>query len=311
MGMDERQTKPALGFIGMGHMGSLMAQRLLQAGYLVTVYDRTGEKAQEMARHGATVADYPRDITAHCDFVLSIVTDNRALEAVMHGPEGALAGARAETTFIEMSTVSPSESRHIYEAAKEKGARMIDAAVSGSTPQVKEGSLVIFVGGEQAVYQQCKPILDHLGQAIFYMGGSGMGTTMKMVVNTLLGLGLQAVAEAIALGEKAGLEKNLLLDVLRQTTVVAPAHKAKLENARKQEYPSAFGLALMRKDFSLITRMAAELSVPMPATAAAEQMYAAALARDDDEDYSVMLRFMEELSGLSAANKATTRPGAT
>ncbi len=164
---------------------------------------------------------------------------------------------------------------------------------------------MIFVGGEQETYQQHLPILETLGQHVFYMGAHGMGTTMKMVVNTLLGLEMQAIAEAIALGEKAGLEKNLLLDVLGQTTVIAPAHKGKLDNVRQEHYPLQFALSLMRKDFSLIMREAAELSVSMPATAVAEQMYAAALARGDDEDFSVILQFMRNLSGMEKP-KVTT-----
>jgi len=303
MTINNAQGKPGIGFIGLGHMGTLMVQRLLQAGYPVTVYDRTKEKTAEVARQGAKVADSPRELAANSAVVMSIVTDNHALEAIMHGPDGALAGAGPHTTLIDLSTVSPEESRHIAEAARKKGARMIDAAVSGSTPQVKEGSLVIFVGGEEETYQQCKPILEHLGKSIFYMGGSGAGTTMKMVVNVLLGLGLQAVAEAIALGEKAGLDKQQLIDVLGQTAVIAPTHKAKLANVKNEEYPVTFALSLMRKDFSLILRMAAELSAVMPATAAAEQMYAAALAQGHDEDYSVMIQFMEQLSGLPAENK--------
>ena len=307
MAENSSQDRPSIGFIGLGYMGTLMGQRLQQAGYQITVYDRTREKAQEVARHDMKVANSPRELATACEIVMSIVTDNAALEAIMHGPDGALAGANAHTTFIDLSTVSPQESRHIAQAAHERGAHMIDAAVSGSTPQAKEGSLVIFVGGEQESFQKCQPILQHLGQSVFHMGDHGMGTTMKMVVNTLLGLGLQAVAEAIALGEKAGLDKQQLLDVLGQTTAIAPTHKAKLANASKEEYPVTFALSLMRKDFSLIMRLAADLSVAMPATAAAEQMYAAALAQGHKEDYSVMIQFMEFLSqtgstGHSAIN---------
>ena len=290
------QNKPSIGFIGLGSMGTLMVQRLHQAGYQMTVYDRTREKAQEVAHQDIKVADSPRELAVACDIVMSMVTDNSALEAIMHGPDGALAGANSHTTFVDLSTVSPQESRHIAKIAHERGAHMIDAAVSGSTPQAKEGRLVIFVGGEQESFQKCQPILEHLGQSVFHMGDHGMGTTMKMVVNTLLGLGLQAVAEAIALGEKAGLDKQQLLDVLGQTTAIAPTHKAKLPNVSNEEYPVTFALSLMRKDFSLIMRMAADLSVAMPATAAAEQMYAAALAQGHDEDYSVMIQFMEQLS---------------
>src|SRR5207253_8918756 len=131
-------------------------------------------------------------------------------------------------------------------------AAMIDAAVSGSVPQVDQGSLVIFVGGDQQTYQQCRAILEILGQHIFYMGSSGMGTTMKLVVNTLLGLGMQALAEAIVLGEKAGIQKGLLLDVLGQTTVLTAGQKAKLANVKREQYPTQFALSLQHKDLRLI-----------------------------------------------------------
>jgi len=175
---------------------------------------------------------------------------------------------------------------------------MIDAAVSGSVPQVEQGSLVIFVGGEQETYQQCKPILDVLGTNSFYMGVSGMGTTMKLVVNTLLGLGMQALAEAIALGEKAGVEKGLLLDVLGQTAVLTPGQKSKLENVRREQYPTNFALSLMHKDFRLVLSQAYDLSVSMPATAAAQQMSTAAMAKGMDADFSIMIKFMEDLAAL-------------
>jgi 3-hydroxyisobutyrate dehydrogenase len=182
----------------------------------------------------------------------------------------------AGPAIIDMSTVSPSTSHHLFQAARAKGVAMIAAAVSGSVPQVEQGSLVIFVGGEQETYQQCKPILDILGQSSFYMGASGMGTTMKLVVNTLLGLGMQALAEAIALGEKAGLSKDVLLDVLGQTAVLTSGQKSKLENVRREEYPTQFALSLQHKDLRLILNEADEVSVSMPATAVALQMFTAA-----------------------------------
>lgn len=275
-----------LGFIGMGHMGSHMAARLRGAGYPVTVYDRSKEKSQ---------AESPKGLAEQCEVVLISVTDDAAVEQVMFGADGALAGLRQGSLIIDLSTVSPRSSRRLYEAAREKGASMIDAAVSGSVPQVDQGALVIFVGGDQATYQQCLPILEVLGQQIFYMGSSGMGTSMKLVVNTLLGLGMQALAEAIVLGEKAGLEKNLLLDVLGQTAVMSPSQKSKLQNVKSEQYPTLFALSLMHKDLGLVLRQAADLLVSMPATAAAEQMYSAAQATRRDEDFSVVIQFMEEL----------------
>jgi 3-hydroxyisobutyrate dehydrogenase-like beta-hydroxyacid dehydrogenase len=299
MNMESNTLKPSIGFIGMGHMGSHMAQRLLDAGYQVTVYDRTKEKTQELEQRGAQVAQTPKELAATCQVVIACVTNDEAQHDVMFGPEGALAGVHAGSMMIDLSTVSPDASRRLFQAAKEQGIPMIDAAVSGSVPQVDQGSLVIFVGGEHKTYQECKPIVDVLGQNSFYMGASGMGTTMKLVVNTLLGLGMQALAEAIALGEKAGVEKGLLLDVLGQTAVLTPGQKSKLENVRREQYPTTFALSLMHKDFSLVLSQAYDVSVSMPATAAAQQMYTAAMAKGMDADFSIMIQFMEELAGLS------------
>src|SRR5260221_10859800 len=293
----QEQSKPTVGFIGMGHMGSHMAPRLISAGYHVTVYDRTREKAQAIA--GATVAETPEEAAAHSDVVISIVTNDAALEEVMLGPNGVLAGTHAGSVIIDMSTVSPRTSRRLFQAAREKGVAMIDAAVSGSVPQVEQGSLVIFVGGEQETYQRCQPILDLLGQSSFYMGPSGIGATMKLVVNTLLGLAMQALAEAIALGEKAGREEGLLLDLLGQTTVLTAGQKAKLANVKREQYPTQFALSLQHKELGLILSEAAEIPDCMPPTAVAQQMYTAALAKGMDEDFSIMIKFMEQLAGVS------------
>ena len=293
----QEPSKPAIGFIGLGHMGSHMASRLIQSGYPLTVYDRTREKAQSIK--GTTVAETPKEAAAHSEVVISIVTDDAALEEVMLGPDGALAGTRAGSVIIDMSTVSPQASRRLFQAARAKGVAMLDAAVSGSVPQVEQGSLLIFVGGEHETYERCQPILGILGQSSFYLGSSGMGTTMKLVVNTLLGLGMQALAEAIALGEKAGLEKEVLLDVLGQTAVLTPGQKAKLDNVRRERYPTQFALSLQQKDLRLIMSEANEVSVPMPATVVALQMYTAALAKGMDADFSILIKFMEQLAGVS------------
>ena len=307
MNTESNKLKPSIGFIGMGHMGSHMVQRLLDAGYQVTVYDRTKEKAQELEHRGALVVQTPKELAANCQVVMACVTNDEAQQEVMFGPDGALAGVHAGSMIIDLSTVSPDASRRLFQAAKEQGVSMIDAAVSGSVPQVDQGSLVIFVGGEHQAYQQCKPILDVLGHNSFFMGASGMGTTMKLVVNTLLGLSMQALAEAIALGEKAGVEKGLLLDVLGQTAVLTPGQKSKLDNVKREQYPTNFALSLMHKDFSLVLSQAYDVSVSMPATAAAQQMYAAAMAKGMDADFSIMIQFMEELAGLSTSSEELRR----
>src|SRR5438132_9741007 len=162
MSMEGDHLKPSIGFIGMGHMGSHMAQRLLDAGYQVTVYDRTEEKAQEVGQRGALVAPTPKELAANCQVVMACVTNDEAQHDVMFGTDGALVGVRGGSIIIDLSTVSPDASRRLYQAAKEKGVSMIDAAVSGSVPQVDQGSVVIFVGGEHKTFEQWTPSMSIL-----------------------------------------------------------------------------------------------------------------------------------------------------
>ncbi len=184
-----------VGFIGLGAMGSRMAGRLLAARHDVLVYNRTPERARPLEQGGAKVAPTAKQLAAGVDVVCSSVANDAALEEVMFGPDGALAGARPGAVVIEMSTVSPRTSRRLHEAARSKGVAVLDAPVSGSTVQAEQGQLVIFVGGEEDVYQKCQPILAVLGSKTFYLGPSGAGATMKLCVNTLLGLGVQALAQ--------------------------------------------------------------------------------------------------------------------
>ena len=294
--MTESRDMPGIGFIGMGAMGSRMAQRLLAAGYPLTVYNRTPEKAQPLVAQGARVAASPQTLAASSDIILLSLADDAAVESVFLGRDGIIAAARPGTICVDTSTIAPATSRTIAEAARWNDVAVLDAPVSGSVAQVEAGTLMIFVGGEAATYQRCQPILGQLGTA-FHMGPSGAGTTMKLVANALLGTGMQALAEAIVLGEKAGLDRDRFLDVLGQTAVIAPSHKGKLENARHEDYPIAFALRLMYKDFGLILRTAGELAVPMPVTAAARQICAAEYAHGREEDYSAVISLMEALAG--------------
>jgi 3-hydroxyisobutyrate dehydrogenase-like beta-hydroxyacid dehydrogenase len=294
----ERATKPTIGFIGLGAMGSRIAGRLLAAGYPLGVYNRTQDKTRPLAERGANVYDLPRELARHSDVVLSSMADDVAVEQVLLGADGALAGGRAGTTLIDLSSVHPDTSRTVAAAAQARGVAVLDAAVSGSTSLAEAGNLILFVGGDRAAYERWRPILDVIGRPNFYLGPSGAGSTMKLVVNALLGVGLQAMAEALALGERAGLDKGVLLDVLGQTAVVAPGLRPKLENARKEDYPVTFALRLMWKDFGNIVRLAEERAVPMPATAAAAQASAVEQAKGVAEDFSAMIRTMEELAGV-------------
>jgi len=288
-----------LGFVGLGYMGGRVARRLINAGYPLAVYNRTREKTRALAEQGARVYDSPRELAADADTLLSMLADDAAVEQVMLGPDGILSGARPNSTIIDLSSVHPDTSRRLASAARARNVTVLDASVSGSTPQAEDGSLVIFVGGEHPVYERCRPVLDVIGNHIFYLGPSGAGATMKLVANSLLGAGMQALAEALVLGQRAGLERTTLLDVLEQTAVVTPGQKHKLANVRAGEYPVEFPLRLMYKDLLNVERLAGQRAVPIPAIAAARQMFAVEQVKNREEDFSTILRTMEELAGLN------------
>jgi 3-hydroxyisobutyrate dehydrogenase-like beta-hydroxyacid dehydrogenase len=299
-------ARPRLGFIGLGAMGSRMAGRLLSAGYDLTVFNRQRERTRPLEDLGARVAPTPGAVARDAEVVLVSVADDRATEAVIAGTDGALSAARPGAVVVNTSTVSPALSRRLSEAALLKGVFLLDAPVSGSTPQAEEGQLVIFVGGEPAAYASAREILAVLGRESFYIGPAGSGSTMKLCVNALLGLGIQALAEAFALGMKMGLERDRLLDVLGATVVLSASQRSKLENVRKDAYPPAFPLRLMLKDFGLILDTARSFSVAMPMTVVAQQVCAAEAARQRagsrDEDFSSVVRAMWEMARVQEAS---------
>jgi 3-hydroxyisobutyrate dehydrogenase-like beta-hydroxyacid dehydrogenase len=287
-----------LGFIGLGGMGSRIAERLRRAGHSMTVYDRNAERVEALAKKGAGTARTPAEVAARSEIVLTCVADDAAVEAVLLGPGGALERVLRGALFIDLSTVSPVTSSLLADAVRGKGAAFVDAAMSGSTPQAEEGSLVVFAGGEPVAIERARPILDAIAKTVIHMGQVGAGTTMKLVVNTLLGAGLQILAEALALGEKAGIDRERLAEVLGETAVISPAQRGKLANAVANKFPSTFPVRLMYKDFNLILAHAAVLEVPMPTAAVAAQLCAAQEARGPDEDFSATIRMMRQLAGM-------------
>src|SRR5467141_2090022 len=293
-----------LGFIGLGNMGSRIANRLLNHGYQLTVYDVDPAKTQVIAAQGAAVAENIRELARTADVVLSCLTNDEAVRSVYTEPEGIFAGARSGTVVLEMSTISPESSRELHKLGARRGIEVMDVAISGSTPAAEKGDLTLLVGGNRELFRAAEPIFQAVAKQYFLLGGSGSGTAMKLVVNTLLGVGMQAIAEAVVLGEKAGLDREQLLDVLSKTAVIAPAHAGKLARAAINDYSPQFPLRLMNKDFQLILKAAAQEHLPMPATDAAFYVNADELAQNDEEDFSAVLRRMEEVAGIASFHSA-------
>jgi len=285
-----------LGFIGLGNMGSRIAKRLLDHGYQTTVYDLDAAKAQAIAAQGGVVAKDVLELARTADVLLSCLTNDEVVRNVFEGPEGIFARARTGTIVLEMSTISPETSRELHSLGAQHGVEVMDVAISGSTPAAEAGSLTLLVGGNEEVFRAAEPIFQAVAKQFYLLGGPGSGTTMKLVVNTLLGVGMQAIAEAVVLGEKAGLDRQRLLEVLSKTAVIAPAHVGKLARVATNDYSPQFPLRLMNKDFQLILKEAAQEHVPMPVTEAAFRVNSDELAHSEEEDFSAVLRRMEELA---------------
>src|SRR6202140_4214960 len=294
-----------LGFVGLGNMGSRIAQRLLDHGYQLAIYDLDSSKAESIAAHGGIVARNILELARTADVLLSCLTNDEAVRSVYTGSEGVFAGARPGTIVLEMSTIAPETSRELHKLGAQEGVEVLDVAISGSTPAAEQGILTLLVGGDQDLFNAAQPIFQTIAKQYFLLGGPGSGTAMKLVVNTLLGLGMQAIAEAVVLGEKTGLDRKRRSEVLSQTAVIAPAHVGKLAKAAINDYSPQFPLRLMNKDFQLILTAAAQEQVHMPATEAAFYVNADELANDElaqnnEQDFSAVLRRMEDLAGIAA-----------
>jgi 3-hydroxyisobutyrate dehydrogenase-like beta-hydroxyacid dehydrogenase len=289
-----------LGFVGIGYMGRPIAQRLLEAGFLLTVYDRDRSKAEALIRHGGTVVGSVAELSSSCDVVLSCLPSDEAVLNIHRGAYGALANARRGSLVIDMSTVYPETSQELTRIGSEHGVDVLDVTISGSTPAAEKGELTLFGGGDQECFAAAEPIFRAVARKYFYLGPSGSGATMKLVVNALLGIGMQAIAESVALGEKAGLDRHRLLEVLSYTAVVAPAHLGKLQRAMKGDYSPQFPLRLMNKDFGLIFDLASSLGVRMPATAAAFEINARQSDLGEEQDFSAVILQMEKQAHLGS-----------
>jgi 3-hydroxyisobutyrate dehydrogenase len=292
--------KNKLGFVGVGYMGRPIARRLLEAGFKLTAYDRDNSKAEELIRYGATAAESVSELSASCNVVLSCLPTDEAVLNIYRGPHGAFANVQRGSLVIDLSTVYPETSRELSRQGSEHGVEVLDVTISGSTSVAEKGLLTLFGGGNKECFDDAESIFRVIAQKYFYLGPSGSGATMKLVVNTLLGIGMQAIAEAVALGEKAGLDRNRLLGVLSQTAVVAPAHVGKLQRAMKSDYSPQFPIRLMNKDFGLILNLAAAVGARMPAAGAAFEINARQSDEGAEQDFSAVILQMEKHAHLGS-----------
>jgi 3-hydroxyisobutyrate dehydrogenase len=294
------QENSRLGFVGTGYMGRPIARRLLESGFKLTAYDRDRKKTEELIPFGATATRSISELSANCNVVLSCLPSDGAVLDIYRGPDGVFANAVSGLLVIDMSTVYPETSQELSRLGSEHGVEVLDVTISGSTPAAENGLLTLFGGGDKKCFDAAESIFRVVSKKYFYLGQSGSGATMKLVVNTLLGIGMQAIAEAVALGEKAGLDRTRLLSVLSQTAVVAPAHVGKLEKAMKNDYSPQFPIRLMNKDFGSILNLAAAVGARMPAAGAAFEINARQAEEGAEQDFSAVILQMEKYAHLVA-----------
>lgn len=289
-----------IAFIGLGSMGLGMASRLAESGYELAVYNRTRAKSEEVGKLGARVADSPADAARDADAVLLSLADQHVVTAMLFGENGVFGGLREGAYVVDMSTVPPDFARDLAAKASEAGYRALDACVLGNPQHSREGELRVMVGGDEADFRELEPILQTLGKEVTYLGGNGMGATMKLVLNMLMGVQMPALAEAVVFGERAGLPREKILEMIAASGYSSPVMKFRCGMMGRRSFQqAAFKLALMRKDMMLVLAESQALGVPMPVSESAYAMLTAATQQGlGDFDVAAILAFQERLSGM-------------
>jgi 2-hydroxy-3-oxopropionate reductase len=296
--------KPTVGLIGLGLMGKPMGANLLKAGFPLVVWNRTASRADELVKQGAKLAANPREVASQADVLITIVSDPPALEEVLWGANGAMDALRRGTIYIDSSTVSPALARRAAQACADRGVDFLDAPVTGGNWGAEKGELVFMIGGDAKVFDRAKPVLEVLGKKFFLLGPNGSGQTVKLGMNLVLAMEVDALAEALAVVTAAGVAGEHLVEVLQSSMGRSALLDIKAPLMLKKEYASSFPLRLMQKDLRLALELARDQGITLPAASAAYTTYTTVKdASKDDPDYAAVARFWE------AKSKAETKTG--
>jgi 2-hydroxy-3-oxopropionate reductase len=296
--MSENGARPTVGLIGLGIMGRPMARNLMKAGYSLTVHNRSRGPVDEIAAEGATPAGSPREVAAVSDVTITMLPDSPDVEAVMRGPDGVFAGARAGSIVIDMSTISPLVAKSLAEEAAGRGIRMLDAPVSGGDKGAIAGTLSIMVGGAADLFEECRPVFAAMGKTIVHVGPAGAGQTVKCCNQIVVALAYQAISEALVLGARAGVEPAKIIEVLNGGLAATRVMELRGPTMIEHNFTPGFRLRLHHKDLGIALETAKAYGVPLPATAQIDQVVAALRAAGrEDLDHSAILTHVEDLAG--------------
>lgn len=288
-----------IGFIGLGLMGGPMAANFARAGYPLTVYNRSPEKCEPLKALGATVAASPAEVAQASDVVITMLSDAQAVEGVIFGADGVLAGARPGMVLIDMSTIAPEQSRSIAARLSAHGIAMLDAPVIGSTGPAAAGTLGIMVGGDEQVFQANRDVLSVMGKDLYYMGPQGSGAQMKLSMNLMVAAQLASLCEAMVMAAKAGLDLQLAGKIISDSGIASNLIIRKVAAINNADYTPAFPLKHLHKDLGLIIRTGDAVGAPLPVTSVIHQLYIAAKEQGHgEEDSAVLFTFLADIAGL-------------
>ncbi|MEJ0057954.1 MAG: 2-hydroxy-3-oxopropionate reductase [Bacteroidota bacterium] len=288
-----------IGFIGLGIMGKPMAKHLLKAGYPVSVLSTSASSA-ELKSEGASLFTNASDLSAGCDVVITMLPDSPEVTSVLLGSNGITSGIRKGSLFIDMSSIDPAVSVNIYHSLQSKGVEALDAPVSGGQAGAEGATLSIMVGGSDSAFERAKPIFEKLGKNIVHIGKPGAGQTTKACNQIIVGMTIQAVAEALTLAKKSGIDvakvRSALLGGFAQSKIL-DLHGQRILD---RNFKPGFKIKLHRKDMNIALQTGKNLAVPLPGSAiVASQMDAIIAKGDGNLDHSSLALFLESLSGLS------------
>lgn len=282
-----------VGFIGLGIMGGRMAANLQEHGYQLVVFNRTPEKARTLIDEGAAWAVTPAAVATQVDVLFTMLANPEAVKEVASGEEGFLNYLRAGSLWVDCSTVNPSFSRQMATEAWARGIRFLDAPVSGSKGPAASGNLMFLVGGGESDFRACRHLLESMGSKIVHVGGHGQGTSLKMVINLLMGEAMAAFAEGMILGQSLGIPQETLFEILLGGPAVAPLAATKREKIESGKYDVEFPLHWMQKDLQLAAVTAYETGVALPLANVTKEIYRLAMRQGEgDEDYSAIYEFL-------------------
>ncbi|PYK22876.1 MAG: NAD(P)-dependent oxidoreductase [Verrucomicrobia bacterium] len=299
-----------ISYLGLGTMGGGVASNLLEAGYKLTVWNRSAEKCNPFARKGARVAESPADAVRDADLVIYMLSNDQAVEEVVFGANGILGGIKEGQIAMDMSTVLPATSLREQQAYSKRGVDFLDAPVFGSKNESANAELWIMAAGKKHTFEKVKPVLQHLGQTIHYFGKNGNATAMKLVGNLIVALELEALSEGLVLARKAGLDLSTVMEVVKVADFRSPLLVSNGQNILKRDFSTSFALKLMLKDAGLIDKFAGSLQSPIPGLRVVENHLKSAVALGvEKENASAVIKALEkeagvEVKALSAAEAA-------